>query len=127
MMAREFAASFSGANENLLSWRRQLMPLVQMAFLAAGCMVGPDFKTPEAPVATNWIEKAGDSVKSEEAENRDWWGAFNDPALTRLIEVAYQQNLTVQAAGVRVLEARARLGMAIGEFYPQQQQAGAAV
>ncbi len=73
------------------------------------------------------MEEADKSVKSEEAEHRDWWAAFNDPALTRLIEVAYQRNLTVQTAGVRVLEARARLGMAIGEFYPQQQQAGAAV
>jgi outer membrane protein TolC len=73
------------------------------------------------------LDGRDNSVKSEESEHRDWWAAFNDPALTRLIDVAYQQNLTVQADGVRVLEARARLGMAIGEFYPQQQQAGAAV
>jgi NodT family efflux transporter outer membrane factor (OMF) lipoprotein len=73
------------------------------------------------------MENADGSVKSEESEHRDWWTAFNDPALTRLVDLAYQRNLTVQSAGVRVLEARARLGMAIGEFYPQQQQAGAAV
>src|SRR5262249_22343574 len=38
-----------------------------------------------------------------------------------LINLAYQQNLTLRTAGVRVLEARAQLGEAIGEFYPQQQ------
>ena len=52
---------------------------------------------------------------------------FNDPRLTRLIQLAYQQNLTLRTAGVRVLEARARLGIAIGEFYPQQQQLGASL
>jgi outer membrane protein TolC len=90
-------------------------------------MLGPNFKTPQAPVAANWMERTDDSVKPTASEHRDWWTAFNDPAVTRLIEVAYQRNLTVQTAGVRVLEARARLGMAIGEFYPQQQQAGAAL
>jgi NodT family efflux transporter outer membrane factor (OMF) lipoprotein len=73
------------------------------------------------------MENADGAVKSEEAEHRDWWTAFDDPALTRLVELAYQRNLTVQSAGVRVLQARAQLGMAIGEFYPQQQQAAAAV
>jgi NodT family efflux transporter outer membrane factor (OMF) lipoprotein len=90
-------------------------------------MLGPDFKTPRAPVAENWMENADGAVKSEESEHRDWWTAFNDPALTRMVELAYQRNLTVQSAGVRVLQARAQLGMAIGEFYPQQQQAAASV
>jgi len=35
--------------------------------------------------------------------------------------------LTLMAAGARVLEARATLGVAIGEFYPQTQQIGANV
>ena len=37
--------------------------------------------------------------------------------------MAPAQNPTVQIAGVRVLQARAQLGAAIGELYPQQQQA----
>src|SRR5262249_42626806 len=35
---------------------------------------------------------------------------------------AYEQNLTLRSAGIRVLEARAQLGIAIGELYPQKQQ-----
>jgi NodT family efflux transporter outer membrane factor (OMF) lipoprotein len=34
--------------------------------------------------------------------------------------------LTLQTAGVRILEARAQLGIAIGDFYPQKQQLNAA-
>src|SRR6202042_988771 len=47
-----------------------------------------------------------------------------DRTLDRLIHLAYEQNLTLMAAGTRVLEARAMLGVAMGELYPQTQQLG---
>lgn len=97
-------------------------------FLAAGgCMLGPDFKRPPAPVAATWTEAKDARVESQHQEYRDWWTVFNDPVLTRLIDLAYQQNLTLLTAGERVLETRAQLGIAIGEFYPQQQGVSAAV
>ena len=43
-------------------------------------------------------------MDSTTSEHREWWTVFNDPRLTRLIQLAYQQNLTLQTAGVRVLE-----------------------
>ena len=52
---------------------------------------------------------------------------FNDATLNRLVDLAFRQNLTLMAAGTRVLEARATLGVAIGEFYPQTQLIGANV
>ncbi len=58
---------------------------------------------------------------------RDWWRAFNDPAMDRLIARAYRDNLSLQQAGARVLQARAQLGIAVGEIYPQTQQAVGAV
>ncbi len=101
--------------------------VIGLAWCAEGCMVGPNFETPAAPVAGRWLEAGNQSVNSSDAEHRDWWTVFNDPILTRLIALAYERNLTLQTAGVRVLEARARLGIAIGEFYPQQQQIGASI
>src|SRR5215510_8918319 len=98
-----------------------------LTLLAGGCMVGPNFQQPVAPVADKWLEAGNPPVDSNRQEYRDWWSVFNDPVLTRLIESAYQQNLTLLTAGVRVLEARAQLGIAIGEFYPQQQLATASV
>ena len=47
---------------------------------------------------------------------------FRDPTLNRLIQIAYNQNLTLESAGTRVLQARAVLGIAIGITYPQVQQ-----
>ena len=98
-----------------------------LTLLAGGCMVGPNFQQPVAPVADKWLEAGNPPVDSNRQEYRDWWSVFNDPVLTRLIESAYQQNLTLLTAGVRVLEARAQLGIAIGEIYPQQQLATASV
>ncbi len=101
--------------------------ILGLMLLAGGCVLGPNFKTPRASVADKWLEQDNKSVDATGSDQRDWWTVFNDPRLTRLIQLAYQQNLTLQTAGVRVLEARARLGIAIGEFYPQQQQVGASL
>ncbi len=74
-------------------------------------------------VSQNWLDAADQRVKTESAEHRNWWQAFRDPLLDRLIETAYRENLSLRIAGVRVLEARAQLGVAIGGWYPQTQQA----
>jgi outer membrane protein TolC len=60
--------------------------------LAAGCMkVGPDFVKPEAGVMSNWLETGQYKQVTTQAEDyRDWWRAFNDPVLNRLIQNAYQ-------------------------------------
>ncbi|MGH7063006.1 MAG: TolC family protein, partial [Stellaceae bacterium] len=85
-------------------------------------MVGPDFASPAPPIATSYLQAANPSVITKNQEYRDWWKVFHDPVLDRLIAIAYGQNLSLVAAGTRVLQARAELGVAIGEFYPQVQQ-----
>src|SRR5216683_919976 len=93
-----------------------------LSISCGGCLVGPDFSAPSAPIADKWLEANSPSVDTRNQEYRDWWKVFHDPVLNRLIETAYNQNLTLISAGTRVLEARAQLGVAIGEFYPQLQQ-----
>jgi NodT family efflux transporter outer membrane factor (OMF) lipoprotein len=112
-----------------MAWRRRKLALLLglWLILVAGCMIGPDFKLPAVRVSQQWQESGNPSVLSTPPRYRDWWDTFNDPVLTRLIETAYQQDLTLRTAGVRVLEARAQLGIAIGEFYPQQQQVTASI
>ena len=100
---------------------------VFLLLLITGCMVGPDFKSPPARVAEQWLEADHKAVDSTRQEYRNWWSVFDDAALTELIETAYRQNLSLLAAGVRVLQARAELGVALGELYPQEQQVGASV
>jgi len=109
-----------------LRWPR-FWPAVVLVVLAGGCMLGPDFKRPPAPVAPKWVEADVSGLDLKRQEYRNWWTVFNDPVLTRLIKLAYQQNLTLRTAGVRVLETRAQLGIAIGELYPQQQAIAASL
>jgi NodT family efflux transporter outer membrane factor (OMF) lipoprotein len=84
-------------------------------------MVGPNYVKPEAQEPGSWMEKEEPQIKSETADFSQWWTVFNDPILNTLVEQAYQQNLPLRAAGIRILEARARLGIAVGNLYPQQQ------
>jgi len=93
--------------------------------LVTGCKtVGPDFEKPEAPVADTWLNAEDRRVDTSSAVYEDWWKVFEDPVLSSLIDTAYQQNLSLQVAGLRVMEARAQLGIATGLKYPQSQSVG---
>lgn len=88
--------------------------------LISACMVGPDYKEPKTPVVSRWPEKNA-SVKETPFLTVKWWEVFHDPALTDVIYEGYQHNLSLQSAGVRVLQARALLAQSVGQLYPQQQ------
>ncbi len=92
---------------------------------ASGCTVGPNFTRPTAPVPQGWTAAGNPRVAARAAEDSRWWKTFNDPVLDRLIELAYQQNLPLQVTGLRIVEARAQLGIATGRQYPQLQVATA--
>ena len=98
--------------------------LVAALLLHACTTVGPDFEQPGAPVADNWLEAADNRVDTSTIAYQDWWQVFNDPVLTRLVNTAYRQNLGLQGAGLRVMEARAQLGIATGLKFPQSQSVG---
>ena len=102
-------------------WQALVM-FILLSFLS-GCTVGPDFTRPSVNVSQTWLEAADQRVKTESAETRTWWRVFDDPVLDQLIARAYRENLSLKIAGVRVLEARAQLGIATGGLYPQTQQA----
>ncbi len=101
-----------------------LAGLLAVTLVVSGCTtVGPDYVRPLGPVAEQWIDIEDPRIKAEPAELIDWWTVYNDPVLTFLVDAAYKQNLTLQIAGLRILEARAQLGIAVGRQYPQVQQA----
>lgn len=84
------------------------------------CMVGPDYKEPDTKVAAHWAKK--DSSVQEKAVKPDkWWEVFHDANLTSLIDRGYHNNLTLQEAGVHILQSRAQLAKAVGGLYPQLQ------
>jgi multidrug efflux system outer membrane protein len=84
---------------------------------AVGCAVGPNYRSPEPPVPTEWSEPRLGGATDEEAEVVRWWAAFNDPTLDSLIERAVGSNHDLRVAVARVREARAlRTGVAADLF-----------
>ncbi len=97
--------------------------LALLVLLQFGCAkVGPDYVRPPVQVSPQWMGNESPFVDRSRAEDREWWRSFNDPVLDRLIDTAHRQNLSLRIAGVRVIEARAQLGVAVGRLYPQGQQ-----
>src|SRR3974390_2544059 len=90
--------------------------------LLGGCKVGPNYTRPETKLEPAWQEADNKRVQGSPADYRSWWQVFKDPTLDRLVGQAYQENLPLKVAGVRVLEAWAQLGVATGQLYPQTQQ-----
>jgi NodT family efflux transporter outer membrane factor (OMF) lipoprotein len=104
------------------SIRSRLILLVPVLLAFSGCMIGPNYQRPKVSVSPSWVETGDQRVSTESTTYRGWWRTFNDPVLDRLVARAYRDNLTLQQAGVRVLQARAQLGIAVGEVFPQTQQ-----
>jgi len=107
--------------------RLALVAAVAATLGLTGCTtLGPDFSAEQteksAQVSEAWLE-TNEGLQFDEAQAQQWWTSFNDPRLNRLIETAYHQNLTLQAAGLRILQARASLGIAVGSQFPQTQAA----
>jgi NodT family efflux transporter outer membrane factor (OMF) lipoprotein len=107
----------------LLAAGCSLLPAAGCAWIRNGFKVGPNYTTPAAPVASGWIDYEDPRLGGEEQQLGEWWRVFNDPMLDSLIENVYAQNLTLRVAGARILAARARRGFAIGELFPQLQDA----
>jgi len=117
--------SITGKNRKgcFKTWLKPLkVSWVAMVLFMGGCtMVGPDFVKPDAPLLEKWTETQVPGLSAGETDYSRWWHVFDDPVLNNLVEKAYEQNLSLQIAGIRIFEARAQLGIAIGTLYPQQQ------
>ena len=92
-----------------------------LGLVAASCTVGPNYAPPKAKVAGQWSENAVVTNRPPSQAGALWWRGLADPVLDGLVETAYRNNPSLQIAGVRILEARARLNKSIGELFPQQQ------
>src|SRR5437016_6224945 len=104
--------------------RPSLLPLLALlaGFSIVGCKVGPNYHRPAVDVSDGWLD-AKSAPTTQTVDDARWWNAFNDPALSALVERALTQNLTLRQAGLRVIQARALRGIAVGQFFPQSQVA----
>ncbi len=112
----------------------QLLMLVCIMVTSGGCaglkrwwrnglIVGPNYRRPFAQTSPDWIDGKDPSVTRDCQPLNQWWTIFGDPTLDELVQVAYQQNLSVRAARLRILEARAQRRITAANLLPQSQTA----
>lgn len=89
-------------------------------FALAGCVVGPNYRPPSDsqlnlpsayPVATPTTAVAAQAAR--------WWEDFDDPTLTKLIDLALADNLSLAQAAERIAQAEEARNQARGEFFPK--------
>ena len=90
------------------------------AGLFAGCMVGPNYKRPDAAVQGKWgrAPSTQASVVDDASPPLAWWATLNDPTLNSLVQRASRGNLSVSIAKSRIREARAQRSIAAGGLLP---------
>ncbi|CAH1585571.1 TolC family protein [Vibrio jasicida] len=109
----------------LLKLTKPSLAILSVLGLSACTTLGPDYVHPEqTALPSDWsVEKAAATQDAEQSEQKlqQWWQQFNDPTLNLLVEMASQQNLDLEAAGLRIVQARSLLGISTGLQYPQVQ------
>ncbi|MDR5664287.1 efflux transporter outer membrane subunit [Burkholderia cenocepacia] len=124
---------------------RGIAAMLAACAVLASCTVGPDFKPPQADAPANWHDlqaanaaspasgasaasvasaasAPGAHAPSSPVTSADpdprWWRAFGDPLLDQLVERAAHDNLDVQAAVLRIAQARAQVRAAAAQGLP---------
>jgi multidrug efflux system outer membrane protein len=96
----------------------RLRLLVSIALFAAltACMVGPNYHRPPQALPGQFRNAPASSAAS--IADSKWFDLFQDDTLKQLVEAALQNNFDVQIAAQRVLEARAKIGIARSPLFP---------
>lgn len=87
-----------------------------LAFLY-GCQVGPRYHPPETKAPEQWKHPTQETDTVACVDN--WWEIFNDPRLNELEEYAIENNVNLFVVMDKVAQARAQVGIARADLFPQ--------
>jgi NodT family efflux transporter outer membrane factor (OMF) lipoprotein len=111
-----------------MRFSRLIMVAASATALLEGCAVGPRYERPQVSSPAAFM--GGPAVDAQAAQAKvdlvNWWRSFNDPLLASLVERALAQNLDLQQASARVMQARAALRHANADLLPSGQVSGQA-
>ncbi|MGE4295665.1 MAG: efflux transporter outer membrane subunit [Campylobacterales bacterium] len=88
---------------------RKKLTVLFSILLLSGCSVAPKLEMPETPLP---------STESNVSIDTAWWERYGDPVLDGLIDEALKNNGNLQLAAANVAQARAALGLAKAQRYP---------
>jgi NodT family efflux transporter outer membrane factor (OMF) lipoprotein len=104
--------------------RRVIRPLASLAaaLLLAGCMVGPDYRRPTAPVPAAFKEAPPAGWKlatpADALDKGAWWSIYGDPVLDRLERQIDISNQTLAQSAAAYRQALAEVQVARGGLFP---------
>jgi multidrug efflux system outer membrane protein len=90
---------------------------IAASLLVAGCAVGPDYEPVEAELPETFTHAAG-LGDPEGTPIKGLWSSLGNPELTRLIELALENNTTILQALATLNETRALSGLAVYSLLP---------
>ncbi len=84
-----------------------LLCVLSVSSLVTGCLtIGPDHSAPPVELDATWPASTELGSPATSPPQPEWWRVFGDPVLQSLIDDALAQNLSLQEAALRVLEAK---------------------
>jgi len=106
-------SSIRGRSPN--SW-----PILCGCLALAGCMVGPDYRKPDAPAPAEYKELDGwrQAQPRDQLPRGSWWTVFGDPELDKLMQRVDINNQNIKVADARLRQARAVADQARAGLFP---------
>src|ERR1700739_3502337 len=109
-------------NSSLIKFVAKAGSILLIALALAGCEVGPNYHRPAVQTPTVFYapevpQETGTQTTS--FADLPWWEVFHDSQLQQLIRTAFKENYDLQLAVERVNAARAQVGIARSNQFPQ--------
>lgn len=91
--------------------------LLALAVTLGGCgsLIETPYQRPAVQVPANWQQQA----EQQSGAQADWWKAFADPQLDRLVQLALEKNNDLGSALLNLRRARLQAGLAREAQWPQ--------
>lgn len=98
----------------------RFVPLAALLAVLTGCMVGPDYKRPDAPSSVTFKEVKGwkPATPVDGIQRSAWWSVYHDPVLDSLERQVNISNQTVKEAEAAYRTAAAEVLVARANLYP---------
>ncbi|MBL9141394.1 MAG: efflux transporter outer membrane subunit, partial [Phycisphaerae bacterium] len=98
----------------------RIVPVCSVAALslASGCMVGPDYTTPQVAMPEKFDRPLPKGVNPDVPPTERWWLAFHDPLLEEFIGRAELQNLNLKSAVSTLEQYRAQYDISFAQLFP---------
>lgn len=112
---------------NALLPSRLSIALLLTGTLLTGCMVGPDYQKPGAPISATFKEAQGWKAASpqDELPKGPWWALYQDPQLDALVSQVQLNNQNVAVYAAQYQQALALVRQSRAEEFPTLTGTGA--